>query len=243
MRPLAPARTLLCRLPLLLLLSWAAAPGPSSALQLFEEDAQPLSALLDGEDIVVGDKRFDDFSYSFNGDMPEPSLVNVIPFVGDDGKIGVRFQAPFIDLFSNGVGSDALLGFRVSVLDPSRFIVGADLDGNPELLGDPPETGSMSVVETLDLPPFGSSNLHLSIFDSESSGQRLFDWEDFEPVQTLRVSKNILAVATQTHIPTLSRIDQTFEQVQVPEPGVLTSLGTGLFGLVFLGRARWSRMA
>ena len=64
--------------------------------------------IVPGGTIVVGDKTFTNFGYTFTGDMPGPVGVNVVPITDDAGNFGIRFQAALIDLPSSVGGSDAL---------------------------------------------------------------------------------------------------------------------------------------
>ena len=227
-------RSLLSRL---LLAAVFLSPAASQAVTILG-DPIALSALLEDPEasIVAGDKRFSDFSYAFTGDMPEAAGVNVIPIQDDDGNFGIRFQGAFADLVSTVGGSDALIGYSVSVTDDLMSIVDAHLAGNPTLLGD---FGSISVVETFDVDP----ELRLVIFADETSGTDSADSVEFEAVPSLRVTKDILAFAATGEgegTVTLSFVDQTFSQRpnEIPEPVSLLLLGGGLAGLAVAGRRR-----
>lgn len=195
--------------------------------------ALPLSVLVDDPKatIVVGDKQFSDFSYSFTGNMPGAEGIEVLSLTEPDGDFGLRFQGAFLDLASSPGGSDALISFTVTVLDKGQSITGASLGGNPTLLGC---FGTISVVETFDVDP----ELRLVIFADEEAGQQSTDSISFaSPLQTLRVTKDILAFAVKG-APTLSFIDQTFSQKSVPEPATLLMLGIAFTGLGYAGRRR-----
>jgi hypothetical protein len=181
--------------------------------------ATPLSVLIENPEatIVVGDKEFSDFSYSFTGDMPDASRIEVIAITDSEGNFGLRFQGAFIDLTTTG-GSDALIGYTVSVLDQGQSITGANLAGNPTLLSC---VGSISVVDTFDFDP----ELRLQIFaDRPGAGTQSTDFVEFEPAQSIRVLKDILAFATKGSV-TLSYVDQTYRQVSVAEPATLLLIG------------------
>ena len=207
--------------------------------------AVKLSDLTSGqiETITVGDKEFSEFGYQYTGDMPDAAGVNVVPIVDDAGNFGVQFQGAFIDLASSGGGSDALITYTVRVTDPRRLISDAHIQGNPNLLG---ETGSISVTETF-LPLGANAEYTMSIFDDESiPTPRLVDWTYFDPpVTELRVQKDILAIATQAATTgatsaTLSWVDQTFSQIDVPEPMTAGLLLIGV-AVMALGKRREQR--
>ncbi len=194
-----------------------------------------LDLLIEEElSITVGDKLFTDFGYASTGDMPSAAGVNVIPIMDTDGNFGIRFQGAFVDLASSPDGSDALITYKVSVLDDSMQIVGANLQGNPALLGD---FGSISVVESF-LPDVDT--VVLEIFDDEFLGLQMTDTTTLDdPTSMLLVQKDISAIAVGEQgegTATLSFVDQTF--IQVPEPTALGLLSLGLAGLALAGTRR-----
>ncbi len=180
-----------------------------------------LSDLLTGfvPGVKVGDKVFSQFSYSGNGDMPDSSVVSVFGFQDPDGNYGLSFHGAFID-FPGGEPSQANLGFDVSVAtdaqqqgwrisDAHLFMGGVGLGNESEI----------SINES-----FAGVSQTLNVFSSTvtgQSGQTLSDWVDFDdPTPSLRVTKEIFAFAGQgTNLPARTTvIDQSFSQVQVPEP-------------------------
>lgn len=186
--------------------------------------AELLSALLGGGSIQVGDKLFDQFGYLHLGDMPDAGGVNVVGYTDDQGNFGLKFQGAFLD-YIGGSGSDALIEFRVTALDPNKLITGVTLAGNPNVIGG---TGVMSITETF-LPDSPAS---LSIYDIEPGATKLVDSVDFlQGFRSLHVQKDILAFAA-TGIPTLSHFTQTFRQTAVPEPSTVALSLVGLVGLV-----------
>ena len=190
----------------------------------------PLSELVDDGSMIVGDKSFTNFTYSFTGDMPASSGVNVIPIQDDLGNYGIRFQGAFVDIPSSQGGSDALITYDVEVTDPLRLISDAHLVGNPALLGD---FGSISVVETF-LPLGNNGEYTMRIYDDESVPTPLLaDQVDFlPPIRKLSVQKDILAIAAQnSQTATLSFVDQTYSQILIPEPASIL-LALASFGLI-----------
>lgn len=233
-RPGEPERTCTMKRPLLRLAGAVAAialaigqatPGWTATIL---GDAIPLSQLVDDGRVVVGDKEFTEFSYSSTNDMPSADGVNVIPIQDDFGNFGIRLQGAFLDSAGSQGGSDALLTYRVTALDPLYLITDAHLVGNPNKLG---ETGSISVTETF-LPLGALGEFTMEIFDDDSHPQpRLADEVIFdEGRRSLGVQKDILAFAQQGGaLVTMSFVDQTFSQTLIPEPA---SAAVGMLGVV-----------
>ncbi|MGI9457921.1 MAG: hypothetical protein ACR2NU_15255 [Aeoliella sp.] len=211
--------------------------APLSQAAMILGDAVLLSELVDNnESIVVGDKEFNDFSYASTNEMPEASGVNVIPIKDDAGNFGIRFQGAFIDTSSSQGGSDALINYKVTVLDPAFLIVDAHIEGNTNILGD---TGSISVTETF-LPLGANGEFNLEILDDANNGQtQLVDWVDFDQgYRSLSVQKDILALAQPNGLDvTLSFVDQTFSQTLIPEPAGIVLLG-GMLSMMAVVRYR-----
>jgi hypothetical protein len=170
--------------------------------------------------------------------MPAAELVNVVPIQDLDDNLGIQFQGSFTDLYSSQGGSDALIRFHVTALDPARRITDVHLFGNPELLGD---TGSISVTETFTFDVSGDHQI--SIFEDETAGSRNANWTEFAPRSSLQVTKDISAIAGATGTVTLSFVDQTFSQVDIPIPEASASslmlIGVScLAGMRFIWRRR-----
>lgn len=201
----------------------------------------PLSAeVLNMRDLVDndlyidwGDKRFSDFQYAATGDMPPAESVNVITFTDHDGNYGITIQGGFIDLFGGG-SSDALIRYKVTVLDPNMRISDVHIAGNPIVIGD----GIIHVGETFvpEEPNEPISIYHISGGDAQRVDSTYFDGL----YSVLHVQKNILAYAqTAGSAATLSFIDQSFSQVLIPEPSTYVSLVLGLaFAGMFFRRNR-----
>ncbi len=198
-------------------------------------DSVLLSDLLNGNvpGVVVGDKIFDDFSYSTIGlDMPDPADINVLGFQDLDGNWGLSFHGAFLDFPGNGI-SDALLRFTVGVtqeaLEQGWRISDANLFIGGVGLGD---DSFLSVDES-----FQENNETLNVFATTLNGpleQELSDGVIFDELYTsLRVTKDILAFASDnSNQPVRTTvIDQSFSQVQIPEPATLSLIvltGVGL---------------
>lgn len=183
-----------------------------------------LSELLSGDvmGIQVGDKVFDGFSYSRIGDMPAASDINVLGFRDPSGNWGVSFHGTFVDL-PGGSFSDALIrfvaqvapfeaqrGWRIS--DAHLFIGGVGVGAN----------SVFTVDET-----FLESNQTLNAYKSTigQGGTQLSDWAYLEDTVTkLHVTKDIFALAGEGAIvpARTTVIDQSFSQIQIPEPATMS---------------------
>ncbi len=204
------------------------------------EDTFNLQELIDTMGAFeVEDKRFSNFQYSWTGDMPPASNVNVVTLIDDDGNPGFRMTGYFSDtaLTNDGTsgGSDALLSYDVDVTDPNFRITGAILAGNPNLLGS--TTGSINVSETF-LPLGASGEYTGEIFDDTLAGIQLMDTVDFGGGYShISVQKDIGAIVFEGS-GTMSFVDQTFSQSAVdpiiPEPNatVLWLLGVAMCGMI-----------
>jgi len=204
-----------------------------------------LSELIDGDvgGLIVGDKIFDDFFYSTlpGDDMPSPDSISVFGFQDTDGNWGLSFHGAFIDLPGDGP-SDALLRFTVGVtqeaLDQGWRISDAHLfAGGTGLGGD----SFFAIDET-----FEENNESLNVFATTLDGsleQQLSDGVDFDELYTsLRVTKDIFALAGDTNQPVRTTvIDQSFSQIQIPEPAawsLIVLMGVGMAGVRNRRRSR-----
>ncbi len=229
-------RALRCASRVAILLGVIALAANSAQATMVIGDAVKLSTLdRTTESLIVGDKKFDQFAYDFTGDMPPPEGVNVIPIRDDLGNLGLRFQGAFMDYVGTVGGSDALITYRVMVLDPEKSISDAHIQGNPSV-GD--LAGSIIVDETF-LPLGGQGEYSMKIWDEGVGTPQLIDWIYFneaEPIKVLNVQKDILAFAAEMSV-TISFIDQTFSQT--PEPGTMILLATA--GVTICLTRRWRR--
>lgn len=218
-----------------LMLATAIGPGTATswAATIIGSPVALSTLLQPDQTMTVGDKTFSEFEYTFTGEMPGPTLVNVIPIQDDDGNYGIRFQGGFMDLPSSPGASDALITYMVEAGE-GFLISDAHLQGNPNALG---ATGSISVTETF-LPLGQQGEYTMEIFDDENLEEAvLVDWVYFlPPVKKLNVQKDILAIAVNTgQSVTMSFVDQTFSQI--PEPATVLLLITGVL-VIGIGHRR-----
>lgn len=196
-----------------------------------------LGNLLNGKvpGIVVGDKIFSQFFYSTlpNDDMPEAQDVKVFGFQDDDGNYGLSLQGVFWDLADDAKPSDALLRFTAEVT-PDAIAEGWRIsDAHLFLSGIGIGENSFLAVDESFQGPNKTLNAFATTLGDEPE-QVVSDWVDFSQLYTkLRVTKDILAYSGDDNEPArVSIIDQSFSQVQIPEPSTLaacTLVGLGLF--------------
>lgn len=189
--------------------------------------------------IVVGDKIFTGFSYSRIGDMPVASDVLVLGFKDPDGNWGVSFHGTFVDM-PGGSFSDALIRFGVEV-SPEAQAQGWKISDAHLFLGGA-GVGDESVL-TVDETFLGKNetlNAYISTIGPGTNSQ-LTDATDFAtPVTKLFVTKDIFASAAQGgFLPARATvIDQSFSQVQIPEPAAMALAGMSGLAMVAIRRRK-----
>jgi hypothetical protein len=218
--------------------SWMIASCPAATIIGDPVKLSTLAGNPQGE-VIVGDKKFTEFGYTFTGEMPDAAGVNVVPILDDLGNFGIRFQGFFMDLASSQGGSDATITYIVEATDPRKYISDAHLQGNPAL-PTPGRSGAVIVTETfLPLGPQGEYTM--TIYDNEGVPlPKLVDWVYFQPpVKGLHVQKDIgIIAAAGAPSPSISFIDQSFSQIEVPEPATLLMTLFGMVSLAGIARRR-----
>jgi hypothetical protein len=196
--------------------------APASEAQIILGPGISLTNLTNGQDIIVGDKEFTNFSIS--GDFLA-SQVSVIPIL-ENGNFGIRFSGPFV---SGANPMDMILGYKVSVTNSPDLISAANLLFNGTVVG----AGLAEVVEQV----FTNNNVfagQLFVFASATTN-KLFDSLAIQPPQSFfTVSKDVIVEATLPAFATISTIDQSF--TQVPEPSTVALVVAAFTGLAVLRR-------
>lgn len=238
------------------LFAHVAAAGTASYMTLVPNQGQQvlLSELVSGAvpGIIVGDKMFDTFNYSFTGDMPAADRVAVIGITDADGNYGISFQGAFIDLVdANGpqIPSDAGIRFDVAVtadaVERGYRIHDAHLfgsgTGNFDLAGQ----GAFIAVDENFVGNDPMINDGMTVFASNSGagGRQLEDWIFFDQVYTrLKVQKDIVALSSEDGVlpARMTIIDQTFSQIVIPEPASWMLFSIAMTGLAIAVRRRES---
>ncbi len=184
--------------------------------------------------LTVGDKRFDQFSYTAGGEMPAAENVTVSTFTDAGGNFGLLFNGAFVD----GVGgeaSDAVIRYRVSVTDPQAVITGANLTANFEVDADNGAFGS--IIESF----LTQSQKFLEVYSGDG-GTVEEDSTEFEQSFTaLYVQKDILLHGREDgEGAAVDEITQTFTQgpdgggepIPIPEPAAISMLALAAAGLM-----------
>ena len=239
-----PSKSTLLGLALVLVASTAAlADHHGGYLELIPNQSQEvhLSDLLSGQipGLSIGDKLFDNFTYSSTGDMPKADRVVITGITDSDGNLGIRIQGAFADFPDIGqqLSSDAGITFEVAInpeyvrkgwiiTDAHLFGSGANLSGAGSFI---------SVDESFtDNEPMTDETMQVYASSIGQGGQQFEDWVYFDHGYTkLKVQKDILARAGQESIgpARMTIIEQTFSQEIIPEPTTLGLIGLALCGL------------
>ncbi len=193
--------------------------------------------------IVVGDKLFSNFVYSFTNNMPSPNNVNVVA-ISDGTNIGIRFQGSFGDFpDAANTPSDASISFRVNVLNTDLKINGAKLAS--AIFLDPNTPGSFGSIDESFLGNSPSISDTLDVFNSTfgMGGSKFEDEVTFSNLYSvLNVQKDIFANAAALAIQPvrMTIIDQLFPQTGdpvIPEPSTVALL-VGSVALICSQRRR-----
>ncbi len=194
--------------------------------------------------VTVGDKVFTGFGYSFGGDMPASSQIQVLGLKDAVGNWGLRFQGPFLDL-PGGPGngaSDAHISFAVEVA-PAQAAQGIRItDANLQIFGVGAGEDSQFSVDEGFAGLTELLNTHYSTLGAATVANPDFQQSDSvifgTPQLKLFVVKDILALANvnSTQAARVTVIDQSFSQI--PEPTSMVLFGVAGMGMVAVARRR-----
>jgi hypothetical protein len=213
-----------------------------------------LTGANSGNAVQVGDKLFSNFGYTPTPSGSTPSAAGVTisglgTGIGTD-YLGIRFAGGFFDAPGGG-GTDYLITYRVTVLDPNFVITDAHLASNlivNGVLPNPAAFGTINETFTAVVPPTPSlAGVFNENFTFNNAPNLLSDEVVFARGYTsIDVQKDIFlnAGATGNVSVGLSFVDQRFSQSPVvPLPAAAWAGFSMLGGLGFFGAVRRRRMA
>ena len=198
---------------------------PASEAQIVLGPTVSLASLTNGQDLIVGDKEFTDFTIS--GGL-QAGQVNVTS-ITENGNFGIRFSGAFV---SGASPLDFTLGYQVSVTNSPNLISAANLLFNGTVTG----TGLAQVVEQV----FTNNNQlvgQLVVSATATTSVLSASLAITPPQKFLTLSKGVHLDAALPAFASISTIDQTF--TQIPEPSVLILVAAGVAGLALLRRRRY----
>lgn len=215
--------------------------------------AVPLSDLLAGGSITVGDKLFDTWTYNYIATdatrVFAPTNIDVSG-IDNGGEYGLMFTVSEGELTVTGDDLynfvDLSLGFRASVMTPGMGINGVTLNLVSAVLANSGEGG-------LGAPGSDLGSFIQEWVGTAAAGTDLVDWLEvefswlggdtsevgvlsdtgtFAPKSEVWVTKDILVWASLlTDTAGLFSFSQTFSQAAIPEPATALLLGLGLAGM------------
>lgn len=202
-------------------------------------DGGTLSTLLaSGYSCQIGNDVFSNFTYTssaFGGALAVPAAGVTVDTLGPAGSgasllsdsIGLQFNAGWNALAGQTTDSD--IGFTVTVLGGAITIEDFGLAQVSGVLPD----GSASVVENGCGPaPCTPGELAVMTFDAGGSNTQRVSDTMFAPLGSVTVSKDISVTGGTDGSAHLSLVQDTFSQVDAPEPSsaALLSLPLLVFG-------------
>ena len=198
----------------------------------FAATTDTLADLANGGTLSIGDKVFNNFSFSESGLTSFDATKIQVTVSVTNGTYFLTWDGNMSLVSSNGpITADLLLGYSVTATAGSIDAIDASFTGSAQ----PNDSAFLSVDETArdaNGNVVGSTNL--------DSHNRSDSFQINPPQTTLNITKDIGFAVSSSGFVTISEISQSFHQVAVPEPGTAMLLGVSLLGGSFFLRRRRS---
>lgn len=180
---------------------------------------------------TIGDKRFYDFLPLAPEDDLSASDIVVVPLPSAFG-----FAFGFSLTATSGEQSDVLLAYNIQ--SGGATIIGASVTQTSVVIGNAVAHVGETICPGTTYQACGTGALQLTTFDFAGTGSdQLTDSISFPAVSLLGVTKDFNATSLgETIIDFASLTGVTNAVSQIPEPGTLLLIGSGLAGL-----GAWSR--
>lgn len=213
--------------------------GPFKLLDVInsvEQDAVPNNG-----ELVAGDLKFSNFSYSANAEFDQDPFISTIQDM--DGWYGVRLNGDFNAFdgeFDGGDDGDALFTYQVMVLDDGPAITDIHIDSDANII----EEGRGATGGTVQL----SNGVDLT-FEYVRAGDLVVEnpdvWAEFDPTDIVGVTVDIYGEPDP--LSNLSVIDFTFSRGDGPDGGpevpTPAALPAGLALMMFAATRRRRKLA
>lgn len=203
----------------------------------------PLSTLIAGGSISIGDKIFADFGFASSHFQVADATVEAT--VSPGGVYHLKFRGPFIA--PSGTATDLMLQYSVATTSGDPLLSGIDQSFTMTSTG---AGGIVLIGETVRRDSFGGATVAQSSLVHVTGSPNLDDFEDplAEPLTgdqliiqpTLAkvfVTKDVFVMSMPggTMGPTL--LDQAFHQISLPDTGsTLSLLGLSLAAIAYFRR-------
>ena len=202
----------------------AVACAPVSRAQIVLGPTVSLASLTNsGQNLVVGDKDFTDFTISGGLQAGQVDVTSIT----ENGNFGIRISGALV---SAGSPETLSLGYKVTVTNSPMLISAANLLFNGQVAGG---SGQAQVTEQV----FTNGNQfagQLFVFANATNSVLTASLPITPPQTFLNLSNNVFLTAQLPAFATISTIDQTY--TQVPEPSALALVAAGFAGLALLRR-------
>ncbi|MGD1017837.1 MAG: PEP-CTERM sorting domain-containing protein [Verrucomicrobiia bacterium] len=201
--------------------------------------------------VQVGDKLFGNFGFQYTdttGNTNDYLVASdlVLSALSNTDGFGVSIQVPLVA--QGAVTKDLTLEFSAQVVNPTTMMIS---DVQLQVVGSASGLGVANVAETISTEGFGSgaiANLAVNFGASGATPPGGTDTVTLSaPQSMIWITKDVIVSGDPDGYPetnpsqdvgTISVIDQTFSQVQVPEPSTMALLGAGLAGLLIVRRRK-----